>query len=195
MELSETETDELLRRARQGDDDSAAALVEMLHPTISGVVHRCGARREDACDLVQEALVKVFQHLDQLEGGGRRLHAWARRIALTTCLNRRRWWQARPELRVADLSDEQADLLERSANSSSVEDIEALLAARDLVAQMLERLDPRDRLIIELLELEECGLDEIRQLTGWSRVNARVRAFRARRKLRQILRQLLKEND
>jgi RNA polymerase sigma factor (sigma-70 family) len=194
MELSQTEIDQLLRRARQGDEEAATSLVELLHPAISGVVYRCGPSREDARDLVQEAFVKFFQNLDQLEGGAQGVYAWARRIALTTCLNRRRWWQSRPELRRADLSEEQAELLEQSARSSSAEDLESHVAARDLVARMLERLEPRDRLIIELLELEQCGLEEIQRLTGWSPVNARVRAFRARRKLRRIFRELLKDH-
>jgi RNA polymerase sigma-70 factor, ECF subfamily len=195
MELSESEIDDLLRRARQGDEEAATALVELLHPAISSVVRRCTPPREEARDLIQEAFIKFFQHLDQFKGAGRGVHAWARRIALTTCLNRRRSWKSRPELRWADLSEQQAELLEETVHTSGTADVESQVAARDLVARMLERLDPRERLIIELLELEQCGFEEIQRLTGWSSVNARVRAFRARRKLRKILRELLKEHE
>jgi len=46
-----------------------------------------------------------------------------------------------------------------------------------------------------LLELEQRPLDEVQQLTGWSRINIRVRLHRARRKLRRALARLLKDHE
>jgi len=64
------------------------------------------------------------------------------------------------------------------------------LAARELVAKLLEQLKPDDRLVIQMLDLEQKTLLEISQLTGWSTTLIKVRAFRARRKLQKLFEQL-----
>jgi len=54
-------------------------------------------------------------------------------------------------------------------------------------------LKPEDRLVITLLHLEGRSVEEIRDVTGWSIPLVKVRAFRARRKMKKHLDQLLKE--
>ena len=61
------------------------------------------------------------------------------------------------------------------------------LAARDLVAHLLDALKPAERLVIDLLYLQQKSVEEIRKLTGWSRSLVKVRAFRARQKLKEQL--------
>ena len=190
----EANVGEIIGRIRRGDTTAADEFVELLHPTISSVVHRCCPWREEYRDMVQEVFLKIFQHLDQLQTSGRGVFNWARRIALTTCLNHQRRWRSRPELRWADLSEEQATLLEQSPLLGKENNLTQQIAARDLIAKLLEQLEPTDRMIIELLDLEQCNLSEIRRLTGWSLINIRVRAFRARRKLKAALRRLMEDN-
>jgi RNA polymerase sigma-70 factor (ECF subfamily) len=50
-------------------------------------------------------------------------------------------------------------------------------------------------LIINLLEIEERSVKEIAQLTGWSVPLVKVRAFRARAKMRKCLAKMLKEKN
>jgi RNA polymerase sigma-70 factor (ECF subfamily) len=63
-------------------------------------------------------------------------------------------------------------------------------AARELVERLLSLLSVEDRLILTLLDLEQRSVAEIAGLTGWNASRIKVRAFRARRKLRQHLEQL-----
>jgi RNA polymerase sigma-70 factor (ECF subfamily) len=67
------------------------------------------------------------------------------------------------------------------------------VALRDLLDQVLATLPPRDRLILQLTALEQRSLQEVSALTGWSQTLIKVRAFRARRRLRQALEQLQRE--
>ena len=64
------------------------------------------------------------------------------------------------------------------------------LAARELVHQLLAQLNPEDRLVIRLLDLEQKTVAEISRLTGWNQTLVKVRAFRARRKLQKLFREL-----
>ena len=59
-------------------------------------------------------------------------------------------------------------------------------AARELVGRLLGQLNPADRAVVQLLDLEGKSVAEVSALTGWSRPLVKVRAFRARRKLRKL---------
>ena len=87
------------------------------------------------------------------------------------------------------------DLLRRTRRERlhiALEDVELSTApvetrARDLLEWGLAQLDAKERLVITLLELEEQSITEIAALTGWSESNVKVRAFRARQRLKEIL--------
>ena len=64
------------------------------------------------------------------------------------------------------------------------------LAARELVQKLLAQLKPDDRMVIQLLDLEQKTLVEISALTGWNQTLIKVRAFRARRKLQKLFQDL-----
>ena len=59
-----------------------------------------------------------------------------------------------------------------------------------MVDLLLSQLPPADGLIIRLLDLEEKSVNEISQLTGWGQPLVKVRAFRARQKLRKLAKTL-----
>jgi RNA polymerase sigma-70 factor (ECF subfamily) len=135
----------------------------------------------------------MFEKLDQFRGDVPLEH-WVSRIAVNHCLNAIRAQKARPEWRMADLSEDHAGALE-AATSDQIHnpDPAVLLGARELVDNLLEALSPEDRLLIRMLEIEELSADEVRQRTGWSATLIRVRAFRARRRLNRRFRTLKTE--
>lgn len=133
--------------------------------------------------------IKVLQNLSQYSGAVPLEH-WVSRIAINTCLNQIAAERARPELRRADLSEEQAAVLDNLAVSTNELTPGERLATRDLVAHLLEGLKPAERLVIDLLYLQEKSVAEIRKLTGWSAALVKVRAFRARQELKEQLARL-----
>ena len=179
-----------LARVRNQDQDAARALVDLLYPTVIRIVRGNLPRRAAEEDLAQEILIKVFEKLDQFEGEVPLQH-WVSRIAVNHCLNAIRAQKARPEWRMADLSEEQTAALE-ALTTSTVEDLHPshLIGARELVELLLESLSPEDRLLIRMLEIDELSIPEVQQRTGWSATYIRVRAFRARRKLNKRFSQL-----
>ena len=186
---------ECLARVREQDQDAARALVERLYPTVIRIVRGNLPRRAAEEDLAQEIFVKMFEKLDQFQGEVPLEH-WVSRIAVNHCLNAIRAQKSRPEWRMADLSEDQAAALD--AVTSSREDNphpSQQIGARELVEMLLQALDPKDRLLIRMLEMEELSIEEVRQRTGWSATYIRVRAFRARRKLNKRFRNLRKEGS
>ncbi|PYL43301.1 MAG: hypothetical protein DME29_07255 [Verrucomicrobia bacterium] len=111
--------------------------------------------------------------------------------AVNTCRNQLTAEKARPELRHADLSEEQAAMLENLAASDEALSPDRKLAARDLVEKLLAMLKPVERLVIDMLYLQERSVAEVQKLTGWTAATIKVRAFRARQKLRKQIGGLL----
>jgi len=60
-------------------------------------------------------------------------------------------------------------------------------ASRQLVEHLLAVLKPVERLAIDLLYLQGRSVEEIRKITGWSAALVKVRAFRARQKMKECL--------
>lgn len=181
----------LVPRVAAGEQAAARELVEALHPQVIRIVRGRLPRRSAEEDLAQEVFIKIFQRLSQYRGEVPFPH-WVARIAVTTCIDQLRAQRRRPEWRLADLSEEEAALLEQAPGESARPETEAL-AARELLSKLLERLDPKDQLVITLLEIEQKTVAEISALTGWSQTLVKVRAFRARGRLRRALATLEKE--
>ena len=182
-----------LARVRQQDQDAARALVDYLYPTVIRLVRGNLPRRAAEEDLAQDVFVKMFEKLDQFQGEVPLEH-WVSRIAVNHCLNAIRAQKSRPEWRMADLSEEQAAALDAVTSASEGDPHPShLMGARELVDMLLQALDPKDQLLIRMLEMDELSIDEVRQQTGWSATYIRVRAFRARRKLNKRFRILRKE--
>jgi RNA polymerase sigma-70 factor (ECF subfamily) len=180
----------LVDRAREGDEDAARELIRILFPLVAKIVRSYRPRRTAEEDLAQMIFVKVFQNLRQYSGKAPISH-WVSRIAVNTCRNQLASEKARPELRYADLSEEQAAVLENLAVSDEAVAPDRKLAARDLVDKLLAMLKPVERLVVDMLYLQARSVAEVQKLTGWSAATIKIRAFRARQKLRKQIGGLL----
>ena len=172
---------------RAGDQDAARAMVDLLQPVVLRIVRVRRPRRTAEEDLTQEVFMKIFARLGQYKGDAPFTH-WVSRIALTTCLDHGRAQKRRPEWRWADLEEGQMQWLERAAADEGAQRPGDLLATRELVEKLLGRLTPEDRRVIEWYEIEQRSLLEICGELGWNFEFAKMRLFRARGKLRRILR-------
>jgi RNA polymerase sigma-70 factor, ECF subfamily len=130
--------------------------------------------------------IKVFQKLSQFSGKVPLEH-WVSRIAVNTCLSQIESEKVRPELRHADLSEEEQAVVENLAASSDELGPDRQLASRQLVEYLLQLLKPVERLVIDLLYLQGRSVEEIHKITGLGAAAIKVRAFRARQKMKAQL--------
>jgi len=179
----------LVADALRHDEAAARELVRRLYPLVAKMVRAHRPRRTSEEDLCQVVFMKVFQNLSRFSGSVPLEH-WVSRIAINTCLNQIAAEQARPELRYADLSEEEQAVVSNLAASSDELAPDERLAARQLVEHLLGFLKPAERLIIDLLHLQQRSLAEIQKITGWSATRLKVRAFRARQKMKKQLAKL-----
>jgi RNA polymerase sigma-70 factor (ECF subfamily) len=183
------DVDGCLRRWRDGDEAAAAQVIEHLYPVISKIVRTHLPRRDDEKDLVQEILMKTFAKLHQFKGDAPLTH-WVSRLALTTCLDRLRAQKIRPEVRRADLTVDESEALDAAWLTGSSPDASNAIAARDVVDKILAHLSPEDRSLILMVDLEGHSLQEIAESTGWTVSKIKMRLFRIRPQLRQMVERL-----
>lgn len=181
-----------LERVRGSDQTAARQLVEHLHPMVIRIVRARLPRRVAEEDLTQEIFLKMFTRLAQYQGSVPFTH-WVSRIAVTTCIDHLRAQKRRPEFRWADLSENEADVLDAVLTSENDVNAADALAAHELVHKLLDQLNPEDRMVLQLLDLEQKTLAEVKELTGWNITLVKVRAFRARRKLQKLFADLQKK--
>lgn len=184
----------LVSAAQRDDDEAARQLVRHLYPLVAKLVRAHRPRRAAEEDLCQIIFIKMFQKLSQFSGTVPLEH-WVSRIAINTCLNQVAAEKARPELRRADLSEEQSAVLDNVADSTDELSPDRQLAARDLVAHLLGALKPIERSVIDLLYLQQKSVEEIAKMTGWNKSLVKVRAFRARQKLKEQFSRLRHEEE
>lgn len=166
------------------DESAARALIDMLYPQVIRIVRNHLPFRLDEEDLAQEVFAQFFKTLDRYDPA-LPLENWVSRLAVNVCLKALRSRKRRPELRWSDLSEE-----EHAAMESLVREPEET-AAQDsdmkaLLHRLLQTMEAKDRLVLTLLHLEEKTLKEIQELTGWSSIIIRMRAYRARKKLKKL---------
>jgi RNA polymerase sigma-70 factor (ECF subfamily) len=181
-----------LEGLRRQDERAATDFVREIYPLVLKLVRSHLPRRASEEDLCQVVFIKILSNIHQYSGKVPIEH-WISRITINTCLNALKAESVRPELRWSDLSEDQATLLEAVASNPDELDPANGAASRDLVERMLAGLNARDRLLITMLHLEGYSMDDIREVTGWNITAIKVRAFRARQKLKQIFYELTKE--
>jgi RNA polymerase sigma-70 factor (ECF subfamily) len=192
--MDDSDPSALVEAALRHDDEAARELVRRLYPLVAKIVRGHRPRRTSEEDLCQMILIKMFQKLNQFSAKVPLEH-WVSRIAVNTCLNQIASEKVRPELRHADLSEEEQAVVQNLAASSEELAPDRQFASRQLVEHLLDLLKPAERLVIDLLYLQQRSVAEIRQLTGWSTSLIKVRAFRARRKMKDQLNKIsVREN-
>jgi RNA polymerase sigma-70 factor (ECF subfamily) len=144
--------------------------------------------------MAQTVFAKIFKKLNQFSGLVPLEH-WVSRIAINTCLTQLQHEAVRPELRMSDLSEEQEAVVQHLARSEDDVPGQHSQDARELLEKLMARLKPDERLIVTLRHLEERSNEEISRLTGWSVPVVKVRAFRARQRMRLLWDRLFKEEQ
>src|ERR1700686_323559 len=185
----------LLSSARGGDRQ---ALAELVIPYATGL-YRSGLRltgnAHDAEDIQQETLLKVMARLDQFSGAqtGPRddLPAWVSRIATNASIDvirRRREGKVFSLDHSSNFSDEPWAAQIPSGNANPEQGF-LRQESRRLLASAISQLPPDLRQVCLLMDVLNYSTQEVANLVGVSNVAARLRLFRAHRKLREKLHQ------
>lgn len=173
---------DVIRAAQSGDEGAFNVIMRACKGRLLGMASRYVQSPAELDDLGQDIFVHVWKGLRSYRFDAP-FPNWLSRVAVNTCLThikrRRRRWSL-------FVTPDEPESIERVADES-VDMAEGGRDAAERLRPALEALKPAERLIITLLHLEERSVTEIADLTGWSESNVKVRAMRARQKLKEVL--------
>ena len=188
---AEKSDSQLVRLAIAGEDAGFEQIFERYKLYVGTVASRYFRRPEQIEEVVQITFTKIYFELVNFEFKHDYSFAgWIGRIATNVCLDMLRNRKRKPEDLACELSTDEVEFLladaprgEKTPESRAVE--------RDLAEKLLACLETKDRAILQMLYEEEMSVGEISKLTGWSSSKIKIRAFRARRRLRKILKRFV----
>jgi RNA polymerase sigma-70 factor (ECF subfamily) len=178
----------------EGNTGAFEQLLKKYRQFVFSIVNR-HIPRDEVEDISQEVFIRVYQSLRNLKKAGS-FKTWLSAITLRTCYDFwRKQYRAR-EMPSGTLSLEQSDWITRAISDASTEDWEKQgreKEAQEVLAWLLAKLNPAERMVVDLVYLEGLSTKETAGLLGWSETNVKVRAFRIRQKLKKLLLSLAEE--
>jgi RNA polymerase sigma-70 factor (ECF subfamily) len=137
---------------------------------------------EDAEEVAHDAFVKAYQSLKEFRNESK-FSTWLYKIIFNLSISRLR----KKRLPISSMEDD---------NFSNFEIVEAenlfnTLTSNEqalLVRQAVDRLPDDERVVITLYYLNDCAVKDIVEITGISESNVKIKLFRARKRLWEMLR-------
>jgi RNA polymerase sigma-70 factor (ECF subfamily) len=146
------------------------------------LMRACG-NREDAEDVLIEALLKAYRNLDQLQESDA-FRAWLAQIGRRVC------WQLKQRealLPILQLSAMEEDGTQLASKEESAETSVAREQMKALLQRAIEALPPAEREVYELRDIKELGGEETAARLNISLAAMKSRLHRARTNLRRYL--------
>ncbi len=162
----------------RGDGQAYERLVRRHQQQIASRMWRFTRDRAELAELVHDVFVEAYLALGGYKGRAPFAH-WLNRIATRVGY---RFWKRRDRR-----ARQTVPLGEWDPPANPSGDPLAAEQARELLHGMMDRLPPRDRLVLTLMYLEEMPVAQVAEQTGWSKTMVKVQAHRARKKLRALL--------
>jgi RNA polymerase sigma-70 factor, ECF subfamily len=180
----------LVELARGGDGTAVRLIMQRHNRRLYRVARSVLGNDAEAEDVVQEAYVRAFTHLDGFRGDAR-LSTWLTRVALNEALGRRRKRRAFIDLKDIDaLNDQGATRVIYLPTAHQQSDPEAAAARAEVRRQLEQAVDQLPnpfRVVFMLRDIEEMSVEETASHLGLRPETVKTRLHRARRLLRKSL--------
>ena len=152
------------------------ALYEKYSAKMLVVCYRYAHNREDAEDMLQEGLIKVFSQIHTFENRGA-LEGWIRRIVVHTCIN---------ILKKNKRFNESVDIIHASSLQVREESIPSIIQAKEVV-ECIRMLPIGYRTVLNLYAIEGFSHKEIASMLDIEESTSRSQYTRAKVMLEDVL--------
>ena len=180
--------DEIVERIRNGDVDSFERLLVRYRNHVLRIAYK-HVPFDEAEETAHMAFIRAYRSLGTFKKRGA-FKQWLSSIAVRTCYD---FWRERyrsKEYAMSALSEQHEEWLENVTSAAADETFleeGARKEAREVLDWALARLSPEDRMVMELVYLEELPVREAAALLGWTVANVKIRSFRSRKKLYALI--------
>jgi RNA polymerase sigma-70 factor (ECF subfamily) len=179
---------ELVRRALARDDTAFRTIMERHNRRLYRIARGILRNDSEAEDVVQEAYVKAFTHLDGFRGEST-LATWLSRITMNEALGRLRRERPTVDLETFEAQRTEAQIIKFPQTVAS-DDPERTMAQREilqLVERATDKLPEIFRIVFMTRVIEGMSVEETAELLGLRPETVKTRLHRARRLVREEL--------
>lgn len=181
---------QLIDRAKKGDADAFNELMGRYGQTIFNIGLQMLRDRDDASDMTQETMIKVYRALPRFRGDSS-FSTWVYRIMVNTCRDFLRSASRRREVPFSDFGEEDDDGPVFDVADDSVQPERLYIEGEDeqYLLSLIQGLKPAYRLAVTMRELRGLSYQEIADAGNVSIGTVKSRLNRARAAMReQVLR-------
>ncbi len=184
---------ELVNRARQGDASAFGALIRPYEARIFRLAMSITQNREDAEDVLQEAFLKAFEHLEQFQGNSK-FYTWIVRIAVNQALMKLRKRKSDRSVSLDEQIDTGEDTVIReiAAWDPDPEQRFSQEEMHGILTEAIEGLAPIYRTVFTLRDVDGLSTEETAEALELSVPAVKSRLLRARLQLRDRLTRFFK---
>lgn len=187
-DLAGSDETTLVAQARQSDAMAFSELVRRYENKIFRLALHITQNREDAEDVLQEAFLKAYEHLDQFQGNSK-FYTWIVRIAVNQALMKLRRRKTDKSVSLDETIDTGEDTMVReiAAWDENPEQRYSRDELGGILDTAVEALEPPYRSVFVLRDIDELSTEETAEALGLSVPAVKSRLLRARLQLREKL--------
>lgn len=172
----------------EGKVNAFSYIIERHKDHVFNLALRICNNREDAEEVAQDSFMKAYRSLAGFKMKSS-FATWLYRIVYNTAVSQLRG-RKKGVLSIEEFPADAADFL---SNFPDEEEADAEYR-NSLVSFALQKINEEERAVISLYYYEEMNTEEISQVTGFSKQNVKVKLFRARQKMMEVIKNAEKNN-
>jgi len=183
---------DLVDRARAGDREAVAQLLERYQRRLLGVLVGMVRNPEDAREILQETFIRVFRNLENFKGDSS-FYTWVYRIAMNLAIDYQRRDSKRPSVEFDEGIGRDEESVGDGSAHLGVNPFDSM-RSRELgqkIFEAIESLTPDHRAVIILREIDGLSYEEISEILQCSMGTVMSRLHYARKKLQARLHEML----
>ena len=180
----------VISRCQQGDQEALRAIFEQYQKKVYRIAYGVVREREDARDIVQEVFIKLFRSIKNFRGKSQ-FYTYLYRMTMNTALDH-----------VRKMKKTRASSLDEEGSPQPTDEIEdrpdRIFYKKELEGKLkeaLEKLPADQKATLIFREIEELSYQEIAGTMGCSIGTVMSRLHYGRRRLQELLRDVLKKGD
>ncbi len=178
--MQEQQDTDIIQRVLQGDRNAYALLVDKYSHLVYTLALRMLNNTEDAEEAAQDVFIKAYNALRSYNGNSK-FGTWLYTITRNTCISRSR--SNRQEV----LPQEEDKLARLAGYDESHNQQQEQQTRKKILVHAINMLAANEAEIITLFYIQEQTVDELCKILGLSVSNVKVKLYRARKKLKEIL--------
>lgn len=180
---------DLVRRAQQGDEAAFEDLVRRHSVRVASIIRGLLRNSNDAEDVAQQVFTKVYFALPRFDFRSS-VGTWIYKIAVNECYDHMRKRRVRRALLHADLSEEEAAMLDNLdvEGRAGAAGLDRRIEMKELADKVLALVPMDYRILLVLKEIEGYSVQEMAAILDLNENTVKVRLFRARQALQARIR-------